>query len=56
MHGLALPRSTLDAVLLEHARASGAVVRTGVRVADLLRSGGAVCGVAHDALRGRGRN
>ena len=43
--GLALPRATLDALLLAHARALGAEVRTGVRVIDLLWKDGRVIGV-----------
>lgn len=44
--GLGIPRSTLDALLVEHARAAGAEVRTGVRVTDLLRDDeGGVAGV-----------
>jgi menaquinone-9 beta-reductase len=46
VHGLAVPRERLDAALLDHARAAGAVARTGVRVSDLLRGrGGWVEGV-----------
>jgi flavin-dependent dehydrogenase len=37
LHGIALPRESLDAILLDHARAAGAEVRTGVKVTDLLR-------------------
>lgn len=37
VHGIALPRETLDAILLDHARDSGAEVRTGIKVTDLLR-------------------
>jgi menaquinone-9 beta-reductase len=44
--GLALPRRTLDAILLDRARAAGARVAEGVRVSDMLRSGnGRVTGV-----------
>ncbi|MDB4947555.1 MAG: monooxygenase FAD-binding protein [Gemmatimonadetes bacterium] len=44
--GFALPRAVLDRILLDHARAAGAEVRTGVRVTDLLRDeSGAVAGV-----------
>lgn len=43
--GLAMARERLDAALLEHARAAGAEVRTGVRVTDLLRRNGVVTGV-----------
>jgi menaquinone-9 beta-reductase len=39
VRGLGIARETLDALLLEHARACGAEVRTGVRVAELLRDG-----------------
>ncbi|HEU0015688.1 MAG TPA: NAD(P)/FAD-dependent oxidoreductase [Longimicrobium sp.] len=45
LHGLGIPRHTLDAILLDHARDAGAEVRTGARVADLLREGGRVTGV-----------
>jgi flavin-dependent dehydrogenase len=45
-HGIAIPRETLDHVLLRHAGARGAEVRTGVHVVDLLRGAtGAVAGV-----------
>jgi flavin-dependent dehydrogenase len=37
VHGIALPRETLDAILLDHARAAGTEVRTGIKVTDLLR-------------------
>jgi flavin-dependent dehydrogenase len=37
VHGIALPRETLDAILLDHARAAGAEVRTGIKVTDLPR-------------------
>ena len=43
--GLALPRATLDALLLAHAQALGTEVRMGVRVNDLLRKDGRVIGV-----------
>lgn len=43
--GLAMARERLDAALLEHARAAGAEVWTGVRVTDLLRRNGTVTGV-----------
>ncbi|HEX5505961.1 MAG TPA: NAD(P)/FAD-dependent oxidoreductase [Thermomicrobiales bacterium] len=49
-YGLALPRTTLDALLVERARAAGVTVREGFRVGDLLREGGRVVGV-----RGRQR-
>jgi flavin-dependent dehydrogenase len=46
-YGLSVPRIELDAALLEVARASGAEVREGFRIRDILRSGnrvvGAVC-------------
>jgi flavin-dependent dehydrogenase len=37
VHGIALPRQTLDAILLDHARDAGAQVREGAKVTDLLR-------------------
>jgi len=37
VRGLGIPRARLDALLLDHARAAGAEVRTGVRVTELLR-------------------
>ena len=40
VHGLGVPRDRLDTLLLEHARAAGVAVRTGVHVTDLLRDGG----------------
>lgn len=43
--GLGIAREKLDLALLEHAEGIGAVVRTGVKVTDLLRERGAVCGV-----------
>jgi menaquinone-9 beta-reductase len=43
--GLMIARTTLDPVLLDHARQSGAEVRMGVRVADVLRDGERVTGV-----------
>ncbi|HET7274894.1 MAG TPA: NAD(P)/FAD-dependent oxidoreductase [Longimicrobiaceae bacterium] len=43
--GFALPRSTLDSILLESARTAGVEVRTGERVTDLVRAGRAVTGV-----------
>lgn len=45
VHGLGIPRDVLDAILLDHAARRGAAVRTGVRVADLLRVRGRVGGV-----------
>jgi flavin-dependent dehydrogenase len=46
LRGIAIPRETLDDVLLRHAASRGAEVRTGVRVAGLLRdAAGAVAGV-----------
>ncbi|HEV3050868.1 MAG TPA: NAD(P)/FAD-dependent oxidoreductase [Longimicrobium sp.] len=36
VHGIALPRERLDAILLDHARACGAEVREGLKVTDLL--------------------
>jgi flavin-dependent dehydrogenase len=44
--GLAIPRAVLDAILLDHARAAGVEVRTGIHVADLLRGeDGRIAGV-----------
>ncbi len=44
--GLALPRTTLDPILLDAARAAGARVHEGVRVVDLVRdAAGTVAGV-----------
>ncbi|HEX2078404.1 MAG TPA: FAD-dependent monooxygenase [Longimicrobium sp.] len=40
VHGIALPRDTLDAILLDHARTAGAEIRTGVKVTDLVRDDG----------------
>jgi flavin-dependent dehydrogenase len=37
VRGLGIPRETLDALLLDHARAAGVEVRTRVKVSDLLR-------------------
>ncbi|HEX6909169.1 MAG TPA: NAD(P)/FAD-dependent oxidoreductase [Longimicrobium sp.] len=37
IRGLGIPRERLDALLLDHARAAGAEVRTGEKVGDLLR-------------------
>lgn len=36
VHGIALPRETLDAILLQHARDVGAEVREGIKVTDLV--------------------
>src|SRR5215213_2208009 len=45
--GLSVRRETLDAILLDRARASGACVTEGVRVTDVLRTGdGRVIGVS----------
>lgn len=43
--GIAVSRALLDQALLDLARSRGVEVRTGVKVVDLLRSGGAVVGV-----------
>jgi flavin-dependent dehydrogenase len=40
VHGIALPRETLDAILLDHARDAGVEVREGIKVTDLLRDAG----------------
>ncbi len=45
VHGIGIEREVLDSVLLGHARACGAEVRTGARVADVVREGGRVVGV-----------
>ncbi|HEX6746461.1 MAG TPA: NAD(P)/FAD-dependent oxidoreductase [Longimicrobium sp.] len=37
VHGIGIPRETLDDILLRHAESRGAEARTGVRVMDLLR-------------------
>jgi menaquinone-9 beta-reductase len=50
--GIAIARSTLDAILLELARSRGAEVRTGARVVDLLRQGGRVAGVRLNSAHG----
>ena len=56
VHGLGVPRDRLDALLLRHARAAGAGVRTGMHVTDLLRDGGGgVCGVVADGEEIRAR-
>lgn len=44
-NGVAMARERLDAALLEHARAAGAEVATGVKVIDLMRRGDSVSGV-----------
>jgi flavin-dependent dehydrogenase/SAM-dependent methyltransferase len=44
-YGIAIERAVFDTLLLDHAAARGATVRTGVRVTDLLREGDAVAGV-----------
>lgn len=57
--GVAIARERLDHLLLEHARAAGAVARTGVKVTGLLRDGHGVAGVRATAdgrpveMRGR---
>ncbi len=45
-YGLAIGRAELDAALLALAAERGAAVRTGAHVADLLRDGGRISGVA----------
>jgi menaquinone-9 beta-reductase len=53
--GLAIARTVLDPILLDHARASAAEVRMGVRVADLLQEGDRTVGVrtAEGEIRAR---
>lgn len=53
--GLALPRTTLDPLLLEAARTAGATVREGVRVTGLREAHGRVVGVdtAHGPIAAR---
>ena len=50
--GLAVRREALDRTLLQAAREAGVEVREGVRVRDVLRSGGCVSGVATRAAAG----
>ncbi|HEX2091939.1 MAG TPA: FAD-dependent monooxygenase, partial [Longimicrobiaceae bacterium] len=50
--GLGIPRETLDRILLEHAHACGAEVRTGECVRDLLRDGARAAGVVVDGAEG----
>jgi flavin-dependent dehydrogenase len=45
LHALGIPRTILDTLLLDGARAAGVEVRTGTRVIDLLREGGGAAGV-----------
>lgn len=45
LHALGIPRTVLDTLLLDGARAAGVEVRTGTRVADLLREGDGAAGV-----------
>lgn len=45
VHGLGIPRETLDALLVDHARAAGAVVRTGTHVTGVIRDDRGVSGV-----------
>jgi geranylgeranyl reductase family protein len=45
VRGIGIPREVLDAILVDHARAAGAEVRTGARITDLLRDGDRVAGV-----------
>lgn len=45
LHALGIARTVLDTLLLDGARAAGVEVRTGTRVADLLREGGGAAGV-----------
>ncbi|HET7230464.1 MAG TPA: FAD-dependent monooxygenase [Longimicrobium sp.] len=50
VHGIGIPRQTLDHILLRHGVARGAEARTGVRVVDVLR--GARGGVTGVRVRG----
>lgn len=45
LFGIGIPRTVLDPILLDHAAARGAEVRTGERVVDLVREGERVTGV-----------
>lgn len=45
LHALGIPRTVLDTLLLDAARAAGVEVRTGTRVADVLREGDGAAGV-----------
>ena len=52
-HGLALPRRTLDAILIDRARAAGVRIIERARIGDLRRApGGAVTGVHAETLEG----
>jgi flavin-dependent dehydrogenase len=55
VHGIGIEREVLDSVLLDHARRCGVEVRTGQRVADVVREGGRVVGVrvGTDEIRAR---
>ncbi len=50
--GIALRRSVLDSLLLDHARGTGVQVHEGVRVLDVLRDAGTVRGVVVDGSPG----
>src|SRR5712692_2587421 len=52
-YSFALPRTTLDTILLENAARAGAVVREGVAVEDLVREAGAVTGVVARSQSGK---
>jgi menaquinone-9 beta-reductase len=54
--GLAMQRALLDRVLLDHARACGAQVATGVRVTDVVSEGARVTGVRIGAGPGEARD
>jgi 2-polyprenyl-6-methoxyphenol hydroxylase-like FAD-dependent oxidoreductase len=47
--GLCARRVTLDALLVDAAKAAGATVRTGTKVRELMTESGRVCGVVTDA-------
>ena len=54
-YALAVRRRALDLALVERAREVGVTVREGMRVNDLLRSGGRVSGVVAERIEARGR-
>jgi flavin-dependent dehydrogenase len=52
VHGIALPRETLDAILLDHARDAGVEVREGIKVTDLLWETGGSTSTSPSSLGG----